>query len=197
MAKMDENPYRSPAECEALKPPDRQPTAGSWVAFGFIGTMLLFTAAAELTRFWITSAAFDEALGAFSAIISAVCLCYAIRLRQRGMTARQRVRRPPFFVAPLCLRYSVGMDENQSPAGQDPSKSGFFAKHFSWLIGQPLGKKNAYCSFCRKSYKDVGPLVEGPDSAFICRECVRLCNAILDQEEQRRAGIGNGSNSPA
>ena len=23
-------------------------------------------------------------------------------------------------------------------------------------------KKNAYCSFCRKSYRDVGPLVEGP-----------------------------------
>ena len=23
-------------------------------------------------------------------------------------------------------------------------------------------KKNAFCSFCRKSYRDVGPLVEGP-----------------------------------
>ena len=25
------------------------------------------------------------------------------------------------------------------------------------------GKKNANCSFCRKSYREVGPLVEGPD----------------------------------
>ena len=28
--------------------------------------------------------------------------------------------------------------------------------------GTSQGKKNANCSFCRKSYRDVGPLVEGP-----------------------------------
>lgn len=48
------------------------------------------------------------------------------------------------------------------------------------------GKKNANCSFCRKSYRDVGPLVEGPSDVYICGECIELCQSILDQERRRR-----------
>ena len=48
------------------------------------------------------------------------------------------------------------------------------------------GKKNANCSFCRKSYREVGPLVEGPDDVYICGECIDLCQSILDQERRRR-----------
>ena len=47
-------------------------------------------------------------------------------------------------------------------------------------------KKNAFCSFCRKSYRDVGPLVEGPGDVYICSECIDLCQSILDQEQRRR-----------
>src|SRR5215475_533418 len=47
-------------------------------------------------------------------------------------------------------------------------------------------KKNASCSFCRKSYRDVGPLVEGPGDVYICGECIELCQSILDQERCRR-----------
>ncbi|MBM4000296.1 MAG: ATP-dependent Clp protease ATP-binding subunit ClpX [Planctomycetes bacterium] len=47
-------------------------------------------------------------------------------------------------------------------------------------------KKNAFCSFCRKSYRDVGPLVEGPGDVYICGECIELCQSILDQENRRR-----------
>jgi len=47
-------------------------------------------------------------------------------------------------------------------------------------------KKNAFCSFCRKSYRDVGPLVEGPGDVYICGECIDLCHNILDQEQRRR-----------
>lgn len=47
-------------------------------------------------------------------------------------------------------------------------------------------KKNAFCSFCRKSYRDVGPLVEGPSDVYICAECIELCQSILEQEERRR-----------
>ena len=47
-------------------------------------------------------------------------------------------------------------------------------------------KKNAFCSFCRKSYRDVGPLVEGPGDVYICGECIDLCESILDQEKRRR-----------
>lgn len=47
-------------------------------------------------------------------------------------------------------------------------------------------KKNAHCSFCRKNYRDVGPLVEGPGDVYICGECIELCQSILDQEQRRR-----------
>jgi ATP-dependent Clp protease ATP-binding subunit ClpX len=47
-------------------------------------------------------------------------------------------------------------------------------------------KKNAFCSFCRKSYRDVGPLVEGPSDVYICGECIDLCQSILEQERRRR-----------
>ncbi len=49
-------------------------------------------------------------------------------------------------------------------------------------------KKDANCSFCRKSYRDVGPLVEGPDDVYICGGCIELCQSILDQEKKRRGG---------
>src|SRR5271165_5545413 len=52
--------------------------------------------------------------------------------------------------------------------------------------------RNAFCSFCRKSYRDVGPLVEGPGDVYICGECIELCQSIIDQEKRRR-GIGGRS----
>lgn len=51
--------------------------------------------------------------------------------------------------------------------------------------------RNAYCSFCRKSHRDVGPLVEGPGDVYICGECIELCQSIIEQEKRRR-----GSRSP-
>src|SRR5919109_88979 len=55
---------------------------------------------------------------------------------------------------------------------------------------QPTGNtgrnRNAFCSFCRKSYRDVGPLVEGPGDVYICGECIELCQSIIDQEKRRR-----------
>ena len=47
-------------------------------------------------------------------------------------------------------------------------------------------KKNAHCSFCRKNYRDVGPLVEGPSDVYICGDCIELCQSILEQEQRRR-----------
>jgi hypothetical protein len=57
---------------------------------------------------------------------------------------------------------------------------------------QQSPKRNAWCSFCRKSYRDVGPLIEGPGGEiFICGECVELCQSILDQERRRRDNLGS------
>jgi ATP-dependent Clp protease ATP-binding subunit ClpX len=49
-----------------------------------------------------------------------------------------------------------------------------------------MKRRDAYCSFCRKSYTDVGPLVEGPEEVYICGECVELSQAIIAQERRRR-----------
>jgi ATP-dependent Clp protease ATP-binding subunit ClpX len=54
--------------------------------------------------------------------------------------------------------------------------------------------RNATCSFCRKSYRDVGPLVEGPGDVYICGECTALCQSIIDQEKRRR-GLSAGPTS--
>ncbi len=59
-------------------------------------------------------------------------------------------------------------------------------KDFTTGKKNPTGKKNANCSFCGKSYRDVGPLVEGPSDVYICSECIDLCSSILDQERRRR-----------
>ena len=59
-------------------------------------------------------------------------------------------------------------------------------KDFTTGKKSPTGKKNANCSFCGKSYRDVGPLVEGPSDVYICSECIDLCSSILDQERRRR-----------
>jgi ATP-dependent Clp protease ATP-binding subunit ClpX len=64
--------------------------------------------------------------------------------------------------------------------------------------GNTNRNRNAYCSFCRKSYRDVGPLVEGPGDVYICGECIELCQSIIDQEKRRRGGAKSGfSHIPA
>ncbi len=56
----------------------------------------------------------------------------------------------------------------------------------------------AFCSFCRKSHRDVGPLVEGPGDVYICGDCIELCQSIIDQEKRRRVrGTTNTSRIPA
>jgi ATP-dependent Clp protease ATP-binding subunit ClpX len=48
------------------------------------------------------------------------------------------------------------------------------------------GARDAWCSFCRKNHRDVGPLAEGPDQVYICYACVLLCAAIIERECERR-----------
>lgn len=39
-----------------------------------------------------------------------------------------------------------------------------------------------FCSFCGRSQEQVNRLIAGPDSVFICDECVELCREILMEE---------------
>ncbi len=57
------------------------------------------------------------------------------------------------------------------------------------------GDRLLYCSFCGKSQHEVRKLIAGP-SVYICDECVELCNDIIREEIQEKAGTGIGSKLP-
>jgi len=50
-------------------------------------------------------------------------------------------------------------------------------------------KRASICSFCGKTHRDVGPMVEGPNDAFICSNCVDLCHNIIQQEKRKASGL--------
>jgi hypothetical protein len=54
------------------------------------------------------------------------------------------------------------------------------------------GGPDPSCSFCRKSYIVLGPLVEGPDNgkgrAYICHGCAELVISLFESERRRREG---------
>ena len=53
--------------------------------------------------------------------------------------------------------------------------------------GGPTGpRRAALCSFCGKSSRETGPLVEGREGVFICAACVQLCTSVI-QEERRKS----------
>ena len=47
------------------------------------------------------------------------------------------------------------------------------------------GRKVTTCSFCGKSSREVGPMVEGPNDIYICSNCTDLCQNIFRQERRR------------
>ncbi|MEC9374038.1 MAG: ATP-dependent Clp protease ATP-binding subunit ClpX [Planctomycetota bacterium] len=63
-------------------------------------------------------------------------------------------------------------DQGQNDGGQG-SDSGF------------RGRKVTTCSFCGKTSREVGPMVEGPNDVYICANCVDLCQNIFKQERRR------------
>ena len=42
----------------------------------------------------------------------------------------------------------------------------------------PQPRKEGYCSFCQCDYRVVGPLVEGPDLAYVCGTC---CDQVRER----------------
>ncbi len=64
-------------------------------------------------------------------------------------------------------------DGTDSNGGNEGGDSGF------------RGRKVTTCSFCGKTSRDVGPMVEGPSEVYICGHCVDLCQNIFRQERRR------------
>ena len=47
------------------------------------------------------------------------------------------------------------------------------------------GRRVTTCSFCGKTSREVGPMVEGPSDVYICANCTDLCQNIFKQERRR------------
>src|SRR3712207_8316854 len=57
------------------------------------------------------------------------------------------------------------------------------------------GRRVTTCSFCGKSSRDVGPMVEGPSDVYICANCVDLAHNIIRQEKDRKSTRLNSSHA--
>jgi len=53
--------------------------------------------------------------------------------------------------------------------------------------GSFRGRKVTTCSFCGKTSREVGAMVEGPNDVYVCCNCVDLCQNIFKQEKRRVA----------
>ena len=56
------------------------------------------------------------------------------------------------------------------------------------------------CSFCHKSQDVAGKLIASPSDyprAYICKECIEVCNSILDDERPDNAPAGGPARRPA
>lgn len=52
-----------------------------------------------------------------------------------------------------------------------------------------------HCSFCKKSQNDVKKLVAGP-SVYVCDECIKLCNKIIEEDRTTKELEGEAINLP-
>jgi ATP-dependent Clp protease ATP-binding subunit ClpX len=72
--------------------------------------------------------------------------------------------------------------------GGGPSGPGGGGASGSGGDGGFRGRKVTTCSFCGKTSREVGPMVEGPSDVYICTNCTDLCQNIFKQERRRVTG---------
>ncbi|MBL8759678.1 MAG: ATP-dependent Clp protease ATP-binding subunit ClpX [Phycisphaerae bacterium] len=76
-------------------------------------------------------------------------------------------------------RKTDGADGN----GGGPSREG--------ESGSFRGRKVTTCSFCGKTSREVGPMVEGPNEVYVCSNCTDLCQNIFRQERRRVSSVSS------
>ena len=74
---------------------------------------------------------------------------------------------------------------NDRRTGNGGGGSGIPPKEPNNPQGGFRGRRVTTCSFCGKSSRDVGPMVEGPSDVYICANCVDLAHNIIRQEKRK------------
>jgi ATP-dependent Clp protease ATP-binding subunit ClpX len=78
-----------------------------------------------------------------------------------------------------------GFGGGAKPNGGPPGGGGGGGSGSGGGDGGFKGRKVTTCSFCGKSSREVGPMVEGPNDVYICSSCTDLCQNIFKQEKRR------------
>lgn len=79
----------------------------------------------------------------------------------------------------------------RSPKSMEwPRRGGGIRGMFAAILGRPIRRSVARCSFCGAPWDKSRPFAEGAGprgvgGVFICRECVRACEQLLDDELRR------------
>src|SRR5215510_7340319 len=76
---------------------------------------------------------------------------------------------------------------DQPPPGQPGSAGGGGGGDGG--AGSFRGRRVTTCSFCGKTSREVGPMVEGPNEVYICSNCTDLCQNIFRQERRRVGSV--------
>ena len=92
---------------------------------------------------------------------------------------------PPTPVSATRSGPTAGIDSPSGPSGGGSGGSGGGGGGG----GGFRGRKVTTCSFCGKTSRDVGPMVEGPGEVYVCSNCVDLCQNIFRQERRRVSSV--------
>jgi len=77
---------------------------------------------------------------------------------------------------------------DRRPSRPEPAGTGGGTSGGGGGDGGFRGRKITTCSFCGKTSREVGPMVEGPNDVYICTNCTELCQNIFKQEKRRVSG---------
>ena len=72
-----------------------------------------------------------------------------------------------------------------------PNRPGDSPAGASTTTGDFKGRRVTTCSFCGKTSREVGPMVEGPNEVYVCSNCTDLCQNIFRQERKRVTSVSS------
>ncbi len=72
-----------------------------------------------------------------------------------------------------------------------PTRPGDSPAGASTTTGDFKGRRVTTCSFCGKTSREVGPMVEGPNEVYVCSNCTDLCQNIFRQERKRVTSVSS------
>jgi ATP-dependent Clp protease ATP-binding subunit ClpX len=81
------------------------------------------------------------------------------------------------------------MAKNRQDGADGPTSTGPSAAKDGESGGGFRGRRVTTCSFCGKTSREVGPMVEGPNEVYICSACTDLCQNIFRQERRRVGSV--------